>query len=415
MEWREKMGLKRVVITGRGAVSPFGLGVATLFENLWRGNSAVGKVEEWQDIVGLNSLIAAPVPPFESKKLLPRSVRRTAGAMGIYAILAAKEALKEAGISEKELSSDRVGVIAGSTTGSAAAYENFYSKYMPDKKLDEIKSGEFFKIMGHSCAANICQALGITGEQWATVSACTSSSQSIGLGYILLQAGRQDMMLCGGADEVHASVTGVFDLLRAASCNNDNPKEACRPFDKDRDGVVCGGGSGILVLEELEAAKKRGAAIFGEIVGFGNVTDSGHIANPDKDSMIRAMDKAMEEAGISPADVDYVNAHATGTELGDIAEAEAIHSAINESTPVSTIKGHLGHMLGAAGAVELIASLEMMQRQEVVPTRNLENVDPRCPGVNLITKTQSKKIDVILKNNFALGGVNTSLAIRRYE
>jgi 3-oxoacyl-[acyl-carrier-protein] synthase II len=411
----EKVRLNRVVITGRGAVSPFGLGVATLLENIWSGNSAVRSMEEWADIKGLKSHIAAPVPEFDCKKLLPRAVRRTMGAMAVYATLATKEAVRDGGISDSVLTSGETGVAIGSTTGSASAYEEFYSKYLPHKVLEEIKSGEFFKMMSHSCVANVCLALGINGEQWAPVSACTSSSQSIGLGAILIQSGRQQVMLCGGADEAHATVTGVFDLLRAASRNNDDPKRGCRPFDQDRDGVVCGGGSGIVVLENYESAKARGAKIYGEIVGFGNVTDSGHIANPDKESMVRAMDNAMKEAGLQSKDIDYVNAHATGTELGDIAEAVAIGTAVDEKTPVSSFKGHLGHTLGAAGVLELIAVLEMLERQEVIPTRNLDRIDPRCAVADIVMTKRPASLTTVLKNNFALGGVNTSLAIRRCD
>ncbi len=407
------MHLNRVVITGRGAVSPFGLGVDTLLENIWCGNSAVRRMEGWADIKGLKSHIAAPVPAFDCKTLLPRSVRRTMGAMATYATLATKEAIKDCALSDEILTSGKTGAAIGSTTGSAAAYEEFYSKYLPEKALEEIKSGEFFKMMGHSCVANVCLALGINGEQWAPVSACTSSSQSIGLGYILVQSGRQQVMLCGGADEAHASVTGVFDLLRAASCNNADPENGCRPFHQNRDGVVCGGGSGIVVLENYESAKARGVKIYGEIIGFGNVTDSGHIANPARESMIRAMRNAMAEAGLQPEDIDYVNAHATGTNLGDIAEAVAIAAAVDGETPVSSFKGHLGHTLGAAGALELIAVLEMLERQEILPTRNLDKIDPRCAVADLLTTKRFSNLTTVLKNNFALGGVNTSLVIRR--
>lgn len=407
------MTLNRVVITGRGAISPFGIGVPALIDNLWAGKSAIRYMPEWTEIEGLRSYIAAPVPELDYKKLLPRSVRRTMGAVAMYATLAAKEAIADAALTDQLITSGDTGVAIGSTTGSAAAYEDFYSRYLPNRKLGEIKSGEFFQMMSHSCSANVCLTLGIKGEQWAPVSACTSSSQSIGLGYLLIQNGRQKMMLCGGADEAHASVTGVFDLLRAASCNNENPEESCRPFEQNRDGVVCGGGSGILVLEDYESAKTRGAKIYGEIVGFGNVNDSGHIANPDKDSMTLAMQKAMQEGGLSPENIDYVNAHATGTELGDIAEATAICQAVNGETPVSSFKGHLGHTLGAAGTLELIAVLEMMERQEIIPTRNLKEVDPRCSSANLVKSKELLPITTVLKNNFALGGVNTSLAIRR--
>ena len=208
-------------------------------------------------------------------------------------------------------------------------------------------------------------------------------------------------------------MTGVFDLLRAASNSNDDPDNGCRPFHRDRNGVVCGGGSGILVLENYASAVQRGARIYGEILGFGNVNDSGHIANPDKDSMARAMRHALAEAALQPHQIDYVNAHATGTELGDIAEATAIVQAVSSETQVSSFKGHLGHTLGAAGALELIGVLEMLQKQELIPTRNLDIIDTRCEKACLVTEKKKMELMTVLKNNFALGGVNTSLVIRR--
>ena len=409
------MSLNRVVITGRGAVSPFGKGVGSLLDNIWAGNSAMRQMEEWEEIQGLTSRVAAPVPQLDVKKLLPRAVRRTMGKMAIYATLAAMEGVEDAGISQEFLSSGDIGVAIGSTTGSPAAFESFYASYLPKKRLEHIKSGEFFKMMSHSCSANVCLALNICGEQWGTASACTSSSQAIGLGYLLVKSGRQQAMLCGGADEVHASVTGIFDLLRAASNGGHIPEVACRPFDEKRCGVVCGGGSGILVLESLDSARRRGASIFAEIIGFGNVNDSGHIANPDEKTMIRAMHQALAEGGVTPSEIDYVNAHATGTELGDIAEAVAISRAVSGKTPVSSIKGHIGHTLGAAGGLELIVTLEMMRRGEIIPTRNLESIDPRCGVARLETILRKAPASTVLKNNFALGGVNTSLLLRSID
>ena len=407
------MEMSRVVITGRGAVSPFGLGVDVLTNSIWAGKSAVQHMEKWQKIGGLKSHLAAPTPPFDSKKSLPRSLRRTMGPTAIYATLAAKEAVLDANISAPLLSSGKVGAAIGSTTGSPSAYEDFYSRFLPDLVMNQIKSGEFFKMMGHSCAANVCLALGIEGHQWATSSACTSSAQAIGLGYMLIQTGRQQLMLCGGSDEVHHSVTGVFDVVKAASCKNTTPECTPSPFDQDRDGVVCGEGSGILVLESYQSAKDRGARIYGEILGFGNINDSKHIANPHEDAMARAMRDSLREAQVAPEEIDYVNAHATGTELGDIAEAAAIHSVVGGSTPVSSLKGHIGHTLGAAGALETIVLLEMIKRQELIATRNLSNPDPQCQQIELFKETKKHKVYTVLKNNFALGGVNAALVLRR--
>lgn len=409
------VSLRRVVITGRGAVSPFGLGVKALLDGIWSERSAVQAMPEWARIQGLGSLLAAPVPALAEKELLPRNLRRTMGPMSVYATLAAQEAVQDAGFDVSLLTSGSVGVAVGSTTGSPAAYEEFYRRFLPDNSIGEIKSGEFFKIMGHSCAANICLTLGVCGEQWSPVSACTSASQAIGLGYLLIQTGRQRAMLCGGADEVHPSVSGVFDVVRAASLRNEEPASTPRPFDRDRDGVVCGGGSGILILESYESAKERGAKIYCEVTGFGHVSDGEHIANPHEASMARAMEHALRDAGVDQRDVDYVNAHATGTELGDIAEARAIRKAVGKTAPVSSFKGHIGHTLGAAASLETIILLEMLARQELIPTLNLDNPDPGCEVVNLTRKIKKQRLATVLKNNFALGGVNAALVLRRHD
>jgi len=407
------MLMNRVVITGRGAVSPFGLGVPALTDGIWQGLTGVRHMESWAEIGGLKSHLAAPAPPFNAKKLLPRPLRRTMGRTAVFAALAAKEAANDAKLSQVDLSSGLTGAAIGSTTGSPAAYEDFYQAYLPEKEIGRIKSGEFFKMMSHSCSANVCLALGLKGEQWAPASACTSAAQAIGLGYMLIQTGRQKFMLCGGSDEVHQSVTGVFDVVKAASNKNSTPDLTPSPFDLDRDGVVCGEGSGILVLESYDSAVARGARIYCEILGFGNVNDNEHIANPHEGAMARAINSCLAEAGISPSDIDYVNAHATGTEQGDIAEAAAIHIVLGNNTPVSSLKGHIGHTLGAAGSLETIAVLEMMKRQELIPTRNLVNPDPQCGQIDLLLDKKKKTIDTVLKNNFALGGVNTALVLRR--
>jgi 3-oxoacyl-[acyl-carrier-protein] synthase II len=404
----------RVVITGCGAVSPFGIGKASLFDSVWKGRSGIKKISEWSKVKGLNSLLAAPVPAFDPKQFLPRNNRRSMGPMAVYAAIAAKEAVGDANLDTDDLGSGTIGVAIGSTTGSPSIYEELFKEYFPDESIESIKSGLFFKIMGHSCAANVCQVLNIKGEQWSPASACTSSSQALGLGYLLIKAGRQKAMICGGADEVHHTVTMIFDVVRAASHMNDTPELTPRPFDRDRDGVVCGAGSGILVLESLDSAISRGAKIYAEILGFGHVNDNEHIANPQTESMARAMANALQEAAVSPSEIDYVNAHATGTIIGDVAEAKAISKAISADVPVSSFKGHLGHTLGAAGSLETLVLLEMMQRQEVVPTLNLANPDPAC-GCNLVREISAQPINLVLKNNFALGGVNTALVLKRWE
>lgn len=407
------MALNRVVITGRGAVSPYGLGVEALTKGIWENVSAVKSMRSWQEIGGLKSHLAAPAPELDIKNMLPRPLRRTMGLTAIYATLAAKEAVSDSNLTEEELSSGDVGTVIGSTTGSPSAYEDFYNAYLPDRDIGHIKSGEFFKMMSHSSSANVCLALGIEGAQWAPASACTSAAQAIGLGYILVQSGRQRAVLCGGSDEVHHSVTGVFDVVKAASHKNESPEKTPSPFDRDRDGVVCGEGSGILVLESYDSAIQRDAAMYGEIIGFGNVNDSKHIANPHENGMAHAMSESLKEAGITAEEIDYVNAHATGTIQGDVAESAAIHMVMGSRIPVSSLKGHMGHTLGAAGSLETIVVLEMMRRQELIPTRNLVNPDPLCDNIALLREQRIQKVDTVVKNNFALGGVNVALVMRR--
>lgn len=408
------MPLNRVVITGCGAVSPFGLGVPLLVDRVWQGGSGVRLMPEWQNIRGLTSHVAAPVPDFDVREFLPRSLRRTMGSMAVYATLAAQEAVTTAGLSQEFLHSGDVGVAIGSTTGSPQIYEDFYRSFLAALSIEEQRSGTFFKLMGHSCAANVCLALGINGEQWAPASACTSAAQAIGLGYLLIKNGRQNAMLCGGADEVHSAVTIIFDVMKAASKVNEEPLITPRPFDKDRDGVVCGGGSGILVLESLDSASRRGAKILCEILGFGHVNDSQHIANPHESSMERAMRNAMQEGNVGLSDIDYVNAHATGTQLGDIAESRAIHAVVGENVPVSSFKGHIGHTLGAAGGLETILTLAMLDRQQLAPTLHLKQPDPDCAPLAFVQSICNHNLNTVIKNNFALGGVNTSLVLKRW-
>ena len=405
--------MRRVAITGMGAVSPYGKGVKALLEGIREARSAVVPMEEWRGIRGLGSKVAAPVPPLDFKRLLPRSVRRGSGLMALFGVLAAEEAVADSGLTSGELASSRTGVAMGSTTGSPGTYEEFYREYLPDQEMEGVKSGLFFKIMGHTCSAAVCQHLGVQGHQWAPSSACTSSAQAMGLGFIMIRHGLQDLMLCGGSDETHPTVTMVFDVLQAASRSWNRERPTPRPFDRHRDGVVCGGGAGVLLLEEMEQAKRRGARIYGEIRGFGLVNDNSHVANPSHRAMSAAMSAALQDGSRSPGEIDYVNAHATGTIRGDLAEAKAVSAVFGREVPLSSLKGHMGHTLGASGVLETIVVLDMIMNSVIYPTLNLFDPDPLLPELNLVQETRSLEVNRVLKNNFALGGVNTSLLIER--
>jgi 3-oxoacyl-[acyl-carrier-protein] synthase II len=407
--------MKRVVITGMGAVSPYGKGVDTFIESLIDGKSAISAVTNLADIKGLRSKVAGLVNDIDPKEI-PRKYRRSMSNMSIYATLACREALDQARLNAEQCASGQMGVAIGSTIGSTQASQEFFDKFLSTGGLEQMKSTVFFKIMNHSCAANVSQFLGITGRTLSPSAACATSCQAIGYGYEMIAFGKQDFMLCGGTDEYHPLSTGTFDILNAASVKfNDQPYRTPRPFDRDRDGVVCSEGSGILLLESLDTARRREANILCEIIGFATVSDPSNIANPDMASIKRCMQLALNDANIKPEEIDYVNAHATSTKQGDIAESEAISELFGDDTPVSSLKGHLGHTMAASGALESIALVEMINRGCLIPTLNLENIDDACANIRHICKFERSSIRIAIKNNFALGGINSSLVIRRYK
>jgi len=408
------MQLKRVVITGFGAVSPYGRGVGALMDGLYAGRSAVRLAPELAAVQGMRPRVAALVEGVDPKEI-PRKHRRSMSAMSVFATLACQEALAQAGIGADDYADGRLGICFGSTVGSTQATEAFFRDYFRDHSLERMKSTVFFQIMNHSCAANVAQAVEITGRIMAPAAACSTGCQAVGYGYEQVALGRQSMLLCGGADEFHPLTAATFDIMNAASCSyNERPQATPRPFDLRRDGMVCAEGAGALLLESLESAEARGAPIYGEVCGFATLSDPSNIANPNADAMERCMREALSDAGLAAGEVSYVNAHATATEQGDIAESEAIHNIFGTATPVSSLKGHMGHTMAASGALELIASLEMMRTGRLVPTLNLEEVDPACRPLNHVREVVKHPVTAIMKNNFALGGVNSSIVVRSF-
>jgi len=278
-----------------------------------------------------------------------------------------------------------------------------------------IGANAYLQLMSHTCAANIALFFGLTGRVIPSCTACTSGSQGIGFAFEAIKHGYQDVMLAGGAEELDEMVATVFDVLYASSTRNDEPDQTPRPFDAARDGLVAGEGAGTLVLEDLERARQRGAPIHAEILGFGTTCDGVHLTTPDPGGMERAMRAALEDAGITSAEIGYVNAHATATERGDIAESQATRAVFGEATPVSTLKGHMGHTLGACGALETWMAIEMMREGWVAPTHNLAEVDERwAPLDYLRDQARPLAFDTLVANSFAFGGVNTSLVLRRF-
>lgn len=407
------MQLRRVVITGIGAVSPLGNDIASLMQGIEAGRSAVRAMEGWDQYIGMRSLVGAPAELRDERKI-PRQARRSMGRMSIFAAQAAEQAVADAKLTLADLPAYRAGCAIGSTMGSAKSINDTFELMLPKKDISRLNSTMFFQCMSHTAAVNVAQYLGLNGYTLSTAAACASALHAIGAGYDLVRLGKQDVMLCGGAEELHPTVTGSFDVLFATSANfNKDPQRTPRPFDRDRDGLVCGEGSGILVLEEYERAAGRNAKIYAEITGYATNSNGLHMSQPNKEAMVRCMEGALREAGIAPRDVDYINAHATGTPQGDCEEAAAVRELFGDAVPVSSLKGYLGHTLGASGAIELIASLGMMERGTIYPTLNLETVDPACSGVKHVTKPEQKDLTVVLKNCFAFGGINATLVCRK--
>jgi 3-oxoacyl-[acyl-carrier-protein] synthase II len=331
------MPLKRVVITGIGVVSPFGNGVPALMHGIEEGRSAVKRMEGWDQYIGLQSLVGAPAE-IRDEKRIPRQKRRSMGRMSIFAAQAADEALADAGITLGQEDLWRVGCVIGSTMGSAKSINDAFELILPNKDLGQLNSTMFFQCMSHTAAVNTAQYLGLNGSIMAPSAACASAIHALGIGYDLIRLGRQDMLLCGGAEELHPTVTGTFDILFATSTKyNDTPHKTPRPFDRDRDGLVCGEGSGLLVLEDYERATRRKAKIYAEITGYSTTANGLHVSQSNKESMAICMQQALKEAGVKAEEIDYINAHATATIQGDQEEAEAVRDIFGASVPVSSL------------------------------------------------------------------------------
>ncbi len=413
------MKLHKVVITGIGAISPFGNGVNALLEGVYSNRSGIQNVGSiWKEAITDILCEVGGAVSFElNEKRIPRDMRRNMGRISILACLSAEEAVKMAGFTEEHFTSGDYGVSFASTTGSSQSLYDFMGRFIQEKCLSSIKSGQFFQVMSHTTAANIACFLNVKGRVISPNSACSSAAQSIGLAYETIKYGLQKGMICGGAEELHATTVATFDLLQAASFHyNDNPSKTPRPFDVDRDGTVCGEGSGVLILESEENARSRGAQILGEVVGFTTFSSGDHMSRVTEKELVAGIERFFVETGFSPADVDYINAHGTGTVLGDAEESIALEKVFKGHHPyVSSLKGHLGHTLGASAALEMIVCLEMMKRGCLVPTKNLDHPDPKCGDINYLREYKTMKPRLIMKDSFAFGGINSILLLRSYD
>lgn len=408
---------RRVVVTGMAGICPLGGDWKTVASALREGRSGVERLPELAEVAGMRTQLAARVPGFAVPAHYDRKRTRSMGRVALLAARATELALEDAGLAgDPALGDGSTGISYGSTSGSPPAVESWARKFMLERTLSGIRPNDYVQHMSHTVAANLAQFFGVRGRVQATCTACTSGSQGIGYGVEAIRYGLQEVMIAGGAEEFHPIDAAVFDVLYATSARNAEPTCTPRPFDADRDGLVVGEGAATLVLESLERARGRGARIHAEIVGFATNCDGKHITNPDAEGMKRVMELALRGACLPASEIGYVNAHATATEAGDIAESHATAAALGVRAPISSLKGALGHTLGACGAIEAWLTIEMQREGWVAPSLNLERVDPRCAELDYVAgATRVLACEYAMSNNFAFGGVNTSLIFKRWD
>lgn len=409
------MNGRRVVVTGMAGITSLGSDWTSIEANFSANRSGIRRMAEWDRFTELNTRLAGPVDDFSVPPHWTRKQLRSMGRVSRLSVLAAERALADAGLLEDASIRDgRMGVACGSSTGSTEEIKAFGNMLL-NSVADGLNANSYIRMMPHTTAANISIFFGLTGRVIPTSSACTSGSQGIGYAYEAIKFGRLPLMLAGGAEELCATEAMVFDALYATSLKNDAPHTSPRPYDSGRDGLVIGEGAGMLVLEELEHALARGATIHAELVGFGSNADGQHATKPEQLTMRRAMELALEDAGLAPAAIGYVNGHGTATEQGDIAETQATQALFGSGMPISSQKSFLGHTLGACGALESWFSIEMMSRDRYIHTLNLDEVDPRCGDLDYLRGApRTMQHEYVMNNNFAFGGINTSLIFRRW-
>lgn len=414
------MEQRRVVVTGLGALCGVGNTVAEVWEGLMAGRSGMAEITAF-DLTGHSVRFAAEVKNFDPHQFVEKKEARKMGRFIHFAMAASDEAMKHSGLQVTPENADTVGVHIGSGIGGFDVIEREHTNLMNGGPR---RISPFFipASIVNLAAGHVSIRYGARGPNEATATACTTSAHSIGDAFRIIQRGDADAMIAGGAEGAITPMgVGGFAAMKALSTRNDDPTHASRPFDKDRDGFVVGEGAGILILEELEFAKRRGANILAEIIGYGMSADAFHMTGmaPEGEGCYRSMKHALKVAGISPDKIDYVNAHATSTPLGDALESKAIENvfgerALNHKLLVSSTKSMTGHLLGGAGGLEAAITIQAMQHQMVPPTMNLENVDPECRLNYVPNKPQPCRIDYAVSNSFGFGGTNGSLIFKRW-
>ncbi|WP_400071757.1 beta-ketoacyl-[acyl-carrier-protein] synthase family protein [Zobellia russellii] len=404
--------MKRVVITGMGIYSCIGKNLDEVKTSLYEGKSGIVNDQERLDF-GYRSGLTGMVEEPNLKKLLSRRQRLSLGEEGQYAYMATIEAFKNAKIEDSFFDENEVGVIYGNDSTARSVVES--TDILREKKdTTLVGSGAIFKAMNSTVTMNLSTIFRLRGVNFTISAACASGSHSIGMGYHLIKSGLQDCIITGGAQEINKLAMGSFDGLGVFATTDGDPAKASRPFDQARNGLVPSGGGATLILESYDSAVKRGAPILAEVIGYGFSSNGGHISTPNVDGPSRAMRNALQDANIEASVIDYVNAHATSTPVGDANEAKAIYEVFGKhNPPVSSTKSMTGHECWMAGASEVIYSLLMMQNSFVAPNINLENIDEDAAKLNIVKETLNKKIDVFLSNSFGFGGTNSALILKK--
>ncbi|ATC88815.1 beta-ketoacyl-ACP synthase [Pseudoalteromonas arctica] len=407
--------MKRVVVTGMASITALGDDWNVFKAALIKGENAVKRMPSWDYIDGLNTNLAAPVEGFSRPANYTRKMVRSMGRVSLMSTVATERALEQAQLLDHPALTDgSTGVSYGSSIGSTEPLVSF-GRMMESGSMNGVTATSYIQMMAHTAPVNVGVFFGLKGRVITTSSACTSGSQGIGYAYEAIKFGRQKLMVAGGAEELCVTEAAVFDTLYATSTKNETPKNTPRPFDKNRDGLVIGEGAGTLILEEYEHAKARGATILAEVVGFGCNSDGQHVTQPTSETMQVAIEMALQDANISADQIGYINAHGTSTDRGDIAESHATFNALG-AKPISSLKSYLGHTLGACGAIEAWASINMMNDDWFAPTINLTTIDSECAPLDYITeKGREIHTNFVMSNNFAFGGINTSLIFKRFQ
>ncbi|MFH1806788.1 MAG: beta-ketoacyl-ACP synthase [Pseudomonadota bacterium] len=406
---------RRVVVTGMAGITALGNDWATISSRMAAGETGIRRMHDWDGKYDLRTRLAAPVEDFSLKGKFNRKQLRSMGRVAQMAVAATDNALEMAGLRNDTalLQGGRLGIAYGSSFGSTPPVIAF-TRLMETGDSNGITATSYIQMMSHTAAVNIGVLYGISGRIIPTSTACTSGSMGIGYAYETIKFGMQDVMIAGGAEELCPTMVAVFDTLFATSTCNDTPELSPRPYDARRDGLVIGEGAGTLILEEYTHAKARGATIYGEIIGFASNSDGAHVTQPAADKMQIALAKSLETADLQPEDIDVINGHGTATDHGDLAETTATRAVFNRAIPIHTLKGHFGHSLGACGAIEAWLGLEMMREGSFVATANLAQIDPQCADLDYICSTPRKMTaEHLMSNNFAFGGINTSLIFRQ--